>query len=153
MGEPPEGQAPGADFPSESVIHASCVAVEGRAVLITGASGSGKSGLSLQLMAFGAQLVADDRTRVCLENRVLMARAPDTIRGRIEARGVGILNATAIKAARVVLAVDLDREEPDRLPHPREIRLLGQSVPLLWKADAPHFPAALLQFLRSGRNA
>ena len=41
------------------LLHASCVAVAGRAVLITGPSGSGKSSLALTLLAHGAALVAD----------------------------------------------------------------------------------------------
>jgi len=46
-----------------TTIHASCVAVDGKGLLITGASGSGKSALALQLMAFGAHLIADDRVK------------------------------------------------------------------------------------------
>jgi len=53
---------PRSDPTQENVLHASCVCLEGRAVLIRGASGSGKSGLALQLIALGAALVADDRT-------------------------------------------------------------------------------------------
>ena len=54
----------------ETIVHASCVARDGRAVLIRGASGSGKSGLALQLMALGAGLVADDRTRLWREGDI-----------------------------------------------------------------------------------
>ena len=45
---------------SDRPLHASAVAIEGRAVLITGPSGSGKSGLALDIIALGARLVADD---------------------------------------------------------------------------------------------
>ena len=69
------------DGPQQSILHASCVAIQGRAVLIIGASGRGKSGLALQLMAFGAKLVSDDRTEVVLEQGKLIARAPATIGG------------------------------------------------------------------------
>ncbi|MEP2532141.1 HPr kinase/phosphatase C-terminal domain-containing protein [Shimia sp.] len=139
--------------PVETILHASCVAYAERAVLISGASGSGKSALALQLMAFGAALVSDDRTIVRAHGERLLARAPDTIRGKIEARGVGILKAASVEVAQVVLAVDLDRVETNRLPHPDEIVMLGQSVPLLCKVEAPHFAAALMQILRQERHA
>ena len=141
------------DGPQQSILHASCVAFQGRAVLIIGASGRGKSGLALQLMAFGAKLVSDDRTEVVLEQGKLIARAPATIRGMIEARGVGILRAETVESAEIAWVVDMDREEVDRLPHPREIVLLGQSVPLLWRVEGTHFAPAIIQILRHGRTA
>ncbi|HGG65172.1 MAG TPA: serine kinase, partial [Rhodobacteraceae bacterium] len=70
------------------VVHASSVAVDGKAVLVVGPSGSGKSALCLQLMALGATLVADDRTELISSESGLIARAPETIDGMIEARGV-----------------------------------------------------------------
>lgn len=142
-----------ANTPAETMLHAACVAMDGQAVLITGASGSGKSALALQLMAFGAELVADDRTIVRAHSGRLVASAPDTIRGLIEARGVGILRAQSRDAAQVALVIDLDRTELDRLPHPRETVLLGEVLPLLLAVKAPHFAAAVLQYLRHGRSA
>src|SRR6056297_1499672 len=100
----------------EQVVHASCVALEGRAALIRGASGQGKSGLALQLIALGATLVADDRTRLWRDGARLMADAPDTIRGRIEARGLGILHLPQTGPTPLACVVDLDRHETDRLP-------------------------------------
>jgi len=73
--------APGA----EVVLHATAVAVGGRGLLILGRSGAGKSSLALQLIALGARLVADDRTRVTLGPAGLVASPPEAIRGRIEA--------------------------------------------------------------------
>ncbi len=111
------------DPAAHTILHGSCVALDrDRAIVITGASGSGKSALALQLIALGARLVADDKTRVALCGRALMASAPDTIAGLIEARGVGILRADPMPEARLVLAVDMDREETDRivLEHLRE---------------------------------
>lgn len=132
--------------------HASCVAYEGRAVLILGASGSGKSGLALRLMALGADLVADDR--VILERRGdnVVADAPGQIAGRIEARFVGILNAAPAGPTPLHLIVDLDSPETERLPPDRHRKLLGISLPLLHNSATEHFPAAILQYLKAGRS-
>jgi len=54
----------GAQAARSEIRHATTVAVAGRGLMIEGPSGSGKSALALELMAFGAELVADDRTRV-----------------------------------------------------------------------------------------
>ncbi|WP_111732134.1 HPr kinase/phosphorylase [Roseovarius amoyensis] len=137
----------------ELVLHASCVAIDGRAVLIRGASGSGKSGLALQLMALGAGLVADDRTRLWRNGAALMADAPATLRGRIEAREVGILTAPAAGPAEVVLVVDMDTVETDRLPPMRRMPIHGVGLPLVRKSHLAHFPAAILTYLKGGRDA
>ena len=134
------------------LLHASCVAARGRAVLILGASGSGKSALALQLMALGATLVADDQTILTAGPQGLVASAPEAIRGRIEARFVGLLTAEAMASAPVALAVDLDREETERLPPRRRTRILDRHLPLLHRVDRPYFPAAILQHLISGRS-
>lgn len=122
-----------------------------RGVLITGASGSGKSALALALMALGARLVADDRVVLHARNGALIATCPAPLAGLIEARGVGLLRAEALPEARIALVVDLDRHETDRLPHPRQEAVAGVSLPCLHKVDGPYFPAAILQYLKAGR--
>jgi HPr kinase/phosphorylase len=128
------------------------VAYNGEALLITGASGSGKSSCALSLMAYGAQLVADDRTQVRRVNEKLIAEAPDRISGLIEARGLGILQADHVASAQVKAIIDLNETENERLPVYRERDILGLSVPLFFRVDAPYFAAALLQFLKAGRS-
>lgn len=140
-------------MPGSSILHASCVALAGRGVLIMGAAGAGKSALALELMAYGAALVADDRTCLRASQGGLIASAPPSIAGLIEARGVDILRADAVAEAEVVLAIDLDRLESERLPPRREISLLDRKVSLLHKVENAHFPAAILQYLKRGRNA
>jgi HPr kinase/phosphorylase len=134
-------------------LHGSCVALSGRGVLILGPSGTGKSALALVLMAYGCDLVSDDRTDVTLRDGALEATAPDAIEGRIEARGVGLLRADAVKSARLVLAVDLAHLESARLPQPRHYPVLGIGLPLLHRVESAHFPAAILQYLKAGRAA
>lgn len=134
-------------------LHASCVAVQGRGVLILGPSGAGKSGLALQLMACGAQLVADDRTIIRREGDGLIATCPPTLVGMIEARGIGILKASPVAQACVTLVVDLGQTETDRLPPHRTITLLGQEVDLVLRSQNDHFAAAILIYLAAGQRA
>jgi serine kinase of HPr protein (carbohydrate metabolism regulator) len=104
-------------------IHAGCVAIGGCGVLIAGRSGSGKSDLAWRLIDRGAQLVSDDYTLIERQDGRLIARAPAAIAGRIELRGVGIVESPAREAAQVCLYADLDRA-PERLPDGTEPRLL-----------------------------
>ena len=114
----------------------------------------GKSALALQLMALGADLVADDGTLIRRgAEGGLWASCPEPIAGRIEARGVGILAADSVPSAQLVLVVDLDQPEPDRLPPFRKITLLGEEVDLLLRVDHAHFASAILQYLKAGRAA
>lgn len=137
---------------TELVKHGTAIAFKGRAALITGKSGSGKSGLALQLIAMGADLIADDRTVLWNENGEVMADSPESIKGRIEARGVGILDMPAAGPARVKLIVDLDREETDRMPPARKIELLGRQIPYIMKSPLPHFPSCILLCLKNERQ-
>ena len=132
------------------IVHASCVAFDDKAVLIRGASGAGKSALALQLMSFGADLVADDRTELVRHGEMLVARAPDPIFGLIEARGLGILKADARHSARLDLVVCLDTIETARMPPQRRQTLCGVDIPSVHKFEGAHFPAAILQYLKAG---
>ena len=102
----------------ETNIHASCVALGRRGILLLGPSGSGKSDLALRLIDQGAKLVADDRTILFVKNGALHAKAPASIKGLLEIRGVGIIALPMSDTVKIVLAVQLGREGA-RLPHPR----------------------------------
>ena len=135
------------------IWHASAVAWGARAALIRGPSGSGKSGLALELMAYGATLISDDRVLVSLSDGVPVARAPESLSGLIEARGVGLLKAEVTEAAVVSLVVDLGADEGERLPAERTVQVLGHRVPVVQKVESPHFGPAILQYLKRGRSA
>ena len=134
-------------------MHASCVAVSGRAVLIIGPSGSGKSALALSLMAMGADLVADDQTEVYMGDGRIMARCPATLSGLIEARGVGLLCAEPAGNAEIVLVTDLGQTEPDRLPPRRKVTILERELDLVMGCGNDHLPAAVLCYLKGKRKA
>lgn len=135
------------------IVHASCVALDGRGLLILGPSGSGKSALALALMAYGARLVADDRTILTALDDRLIATCPPALSGLIEARGVGILCAEPVESVPLVLAVDMGQTEAERLPPERHVTLAGRRITLVHSAPSPHFPAAVLQYLKAGRHA
>lgn len=138
--------------PGTSVHHATAVAVDGRGLLIRGASGRGKSGLALEMMTRGAVLVADDRVIIEQREGSLWLSCPAPLAGMIEARGIGLLRATPNATVRLWAVLDLDSAETARMPQRREIVLHGQRIPLLHHAANPTFPAALVQYLRSGRR-
>lgn len=140
--------------PAAANIHATAVALDtGRGVLILGPSGAGKSALALRLMALGAHLVADDRVDLRHEAGALLAAAPAALFGLIEARGAGILRATALASARIALVVDLSERETERLPPMRHSEILGVSLPLVLRLQDGHLEAAILQWLKGGRQA
>ena len=94
--------------------------------------------------------MSDDRVILQRDGNHLIARAPETIRGLIEARGVGLLDAAPLDRAQVALVVDLDETESERLPQRRVVTLLGSDVPLIHRIDGPHFAPAILQILKAG---
>jgi serine kinase of HPr protein (carbohydrate metabolism regulator) len=116
---------------SSERIHASCVAIGGIAVLIAGRSGTGKSDLALRLIDRGAKLVSDDYTLLVREGTALIASPPETIRGKIEMRGVGIEIRPHLKSAKVALMITLD-DPPIRLPTFDEFReIAGVKLPVI----------------------
>lgn len=123
-------------------IHATAIALDGRAALILGPSGAGKSDLALRCILQGAwidgrhylaTLVADDQVIVDGSGGGLVARAHDAVAGRIEVRGLGIVAVPSVPAAEIGLAVELVAPTAIvRLPEPGATwPLLGVDVPLL----------------------
>lgn len=110
-------------------FHATCVALEGCGVLLTGPSGSGKSDLALRLIERGGILVADDQVEVSVEAGQLIARPPLALRGLIEARYIGPLSVAYSESA--VLRVILIPGTPERYPEPQTASLLDIKLPQL----------------------
>ena len=136
-------------------IHATVVARRGpegwRGMMITGPSGAGKSDLALRLIASGWTLVSDDYSLIWASGGALYARAPETIAGRIEARGVGVITVPRREAARVVLALDCVTHPVERLPEPNNLEIDGVLIPRLpidpRPASAAMLAAAAMQAL------
>ena len=111
-------------------IQATCVAIDGRGVLIRGRPGGGKSDFALRLIDTGATLVSDDGVELYAENDGLYARfpaqAPPDLRGKIEVRGLGIVEVGAGPPVRLALLVDLaPGESIERLPEKMTETLMG----------------------------
>jgi serine kinase of HPr protein (carbohydrate metabolism regulator) len=131
-------------------VHATAVArwtrAGWRAVLLLGQSGAGKSDLALRLLERGWRLVTDDRALVWSSGRRLYVRAPETITGLMEARGVGILTVDTIRMAEVALAVQC-QTPPERMPEEETIALAGLSLPLIRLSPFEASTAAKLERL------
>ena len=126
---------------SAETFHASTVASGGRAVLIAGPSGAGKSDLALRLIDRGFSLVSDDRTIVKRDGDRLLASAPPNIAGKLEVRGIGIVEVDAVSDVPLALMVELT-SDIERLPDDDRQRLiLGIGIPLVsvnaMEASAP----------------
>jgi len=116
---------------SAETLHSSTVACNGRAVLISGPSGSGKSDLALRLIDRGFSLVSDDQTIVRRDGDRLFASAPARIAGKLEIRGIGIVEVDWVNDVPVALLVELTSDIP-RLPdEDRQRTILGVPVPLI----------------------
>lgn len=111
-------------------VHATCVALKGQAVLLMGKPGSGKSDLALRLIDDGWDLVSDDYSELHLVDGRLCARAPDTIQGLLEVRGIGIVQLGCVPRAELAAVFDLvTLAEIERLPEPARKEFLGVEVP------------------------
>ena len=75
------------------MMHGVLVDIYGEGVLITGASGIGKSETALELIKRGHRLIADDAVEIKkIADRRLIGSCPEIIRYLIELRGIGIIN-------------------------------------------------------------
>ena len=133
-------------------LHASAVALGPAGLLIVGASGSGKSSLALELMSRGARLVADDQVMLLPKEEGLRLSPHPRLAGRIEARGVGILEVPYASAV-AHWVVTLDEIETARLPEMHQTVIAGVQLPLLKKVESPMFPSILIALLSGGRSA
>ncbi len=127
-----------------ALVHqASAVAIAGRALLIEGPPGSGKSSLALALIDRGAGLIGDDAVTLTPQGAQLIASAPPNIAGLIELRGVGLAHLPVAPPAPVALVLVLGGPAPERLPEtplPRRC-IAGVEVPVLAFDPGPLDPA------------
>ena len=124
------------------VVHGTCVALGRRGALLRGPSGCGKSDLALRFLllprrgsaeADAPALVADDQVELSCQGGRVLAAAPKSILGKIEVRGIGIVDLPALPSCELALVVDLVAPEAvERFPlETAKARLVGIDLPLL----------------------
>ena len=122
-------------------MHGTGVAIEGTGVLLRGASGSGKSNLAVRLIDQGAILVSDDQIVLQRRGKGVFMSAPVALAGKLEVRGIGIVQMPDAGATLLRMVVDLvPSGDVDRLPERRTTAILGTDIPCL-RLDAGE-PAA-----------
>ncbi|MGL3820072.1 HPr kinase/phosphorylase [Sphingopyxis sp. R3-92] len=127
--------------PQIANVHASCVAAGSRGILLLGLSGQGKSDLALRLIDRGARLVADDRCDIWFDRGQLWCRPPAALAGKLEVRGIGIVEQPWTAPVPLALAVRLaDRYE--RMPPAGQVEIVaGHALPAIFlsafEASAP----------------
>jgi serine kinase of HPr protein (carbohydrate metabolism regulator) len=132
---------PSRTTPAIANIHASCVAAGSRGILLLGPSGRGKSDLALRLIDRGARLVADDHCDIWFDRGRLWCRPPAELAGKLEVRGIGIVEQPWTAPVPVALAVRL-AERYERLPAANQVELIAeQPIPAVtlsgFEASAP----------------
>ena len=121
------------------IYPASAVDIGGKAVLIEGPSGSGKSELCLMLCDRGALLISDDQTELRIANGALLASPAPNIAGKIEIRNLGILDIEHSENIPVALVITLSKEARRFIESANEKTLAGIAIPNV--ALTPHAAA------------
>jgi HPr kinase/phosphorylase len=146
-----------------SLVHATCIALGESAAIFVGPSGAGKSDLALRCVMHpislegsvtSARLVADDQVTLERRGSSLWVRPPAAIAGKIEVRGLGIVDMPHVPEARLRLVVQLvGAGDIERLPEPSETNMLGLTLPVIQiaplEASAPF--KVLLALFRASR--
>lgn len=126
--------------PSFETVHATAVAIQNNGVFLIGASGVGKSDLALRLIDRGAKLVSDDIVLVDATQAPPMLHVAPNISGKLEVRGVGIIELPYVDDVPLRLVVDLD-SKPERLPSTQTHYIFGVELPCIaltaFEASAP----------------
>jgi len=124
--------------------HCTCITINKTGIMIEGASGTGKTSLALGVMEAAqnrgveAKLVCDDQAMITARDNALWARVPESIVGKVELHGFGIVDVTHIEQCRIDLVCKLvDQDKITRLPQRRECTLLGVGIEYI-EAPAQH---------------
>lgn len=135
--------------PARYLLHASAVSAFGKALVLAGPSGVGKSTVALELMAYGAELIADDLVEIIrTSDDQLLAKPPQEARPLIEARGLGLLPAILAAPAPIAAFVDMRKRDLPRLPDPKSITIHDLNVPCLHRSRDGAFAPALWHYLK-----
>lgn len=134
-------------------LHASAVAISKKAVLILGASGSGKSSLALELIGMGAKLISDDLVVLTKKGGTVYAERPPNAPEAIEVRGMGLLNCPTLGSVPLSLVVDLEKREEMRLPTPKSLEVDGIVIDLVYGNHISGLAQGINLLVQNGRFA
>ena len=131
-------------------IHATLIKIKNKGVLFVGPSCSGKSDMALRFIAeHKAKLVADDRVDVTVKKGCAFGAAPKILSGKLEVRGIGIVNVFFSNKNKIDLVVELSSDKIERMPQSEQYDLEGVVLPKIrlnpFESSAP---AKILAFLR-----
>lgn len=110
---------------------ATAVEMGGRAVLIEGAPGTGKSSLALALIDRGAHLIGDDGVMLEARDGRLIASPHPKTRGLLEVRNLGLIDMPVHKEAAVALVISLDSQAPRFIEGAQTVDRCGIALPLI----------------------
>ena len=110
---------------------ATCVAIDGRAVLIEGPPGAGKSSLALALIDRGAVLISDDGVLLTVAAGHVHAHPHPRIAGLIEVRNLGVIAMPTAADVPVALVLVLDHCAERYVEAAETVARGGCQVPLL----------------------
>lgn len=121
--------------PTRQPLHATVVAMRlnggWRGVLIRGRSGVGKSDLALRLIQDGWRLVGDDWVETFACRGAVYAAAPTAIAGRMEVRGLGVIDQAFLPMSRLALSLHLTHDPVERMPEAAHDMIEGVTLPRL----------------------
>jgi len=129
------------------LVHATSVSIKGKGILLTGASGAGKSDTALRIIDRGGVLVSDDQTELFVKSGKLWGRPPKAIQGKLEVRYIGLFEIDFVPEVEIALVVELssDHKYLERLPDPSFHSFLDCSVRVL---RLPAYDASLPEKIR-----
>ncbi|MEP3630459.1 MAG: HPr kinase/phosphatase C-terminal domain-containing protein [Hyphomicrobiales bacterium] len=137
-------------------IHATLVQLSSFGVLLRGPSNSGKSSIALRILDEAEQsraqchLIADDQVILASNADRLFGKAPDNLFGKIEMRGVGIINVEARRECRVDLVVDLvPLQSLERMPDEKldYVTIAGVDIRRIYIAERNPDASAIIRTL------
>lgn len=135
-------------------LHGTSIEIQGKAILLLGKPGIGKSSLALQLIDRGARLVADDQTCLTLEKGQVYASCPDILKGLLEVRGVGICPFPSQNKSPLNLVVEIcEHNEILRLPDPTFVQYHHIPIPSLKLAKYDPLGAIKVELKMGIKNA
>ncbi len=133
------------------LLHATCVSFEKKGVLLQGPSGIGKSDLALRLIETGGILVADDQVDLSAKAENLFANAPEALLGKLEVRGLGIIEFPTIQNIPVKIIVDLvQKERVPRFPELEHLKILNVCIRRIFLS--PFEPSCAIKIKTAVKN-